>query len=149
MRNLMRSKFYVNFHEIHETENSVYMVIDYLKGGELSKMTKNGSIFSESVVRPFLQNLLTGLMLIHSKGIMHRDLKPENIILRKKNCIEEVSIIDFGLASFVDVKKYLYKRCGTPGYVAPEILSYKDVERSEFYNAKCDLFSAGVIFYML
>ena len=68
---------------------------------------------------------------------MHRDLKPENLILRDENCFEIV-IADFGLASFKS-KNLLFKRCGTPGYVAPEILDDGD------YDEKVDIFSAGVI----
>ena len=72
---------------------------------------------------------------------MHRDLKPENLILRDENCFEIV-IADFGLASY-KIKDLLFKRCGTPGYVAPEILDDGD------YDEKVDIFSAGVIFYIL
>lgn len=62
--------------------------------------------------------LLGGLRQMHSKRIMHRDLKPENIMLRDTNKLSPV-IVDFGLASNVDLEKYLFFRCGTPGYVAP------------------------------
>ena len=80
---------------------------------------------------------------------MHRDLKPQNIIMRNNKNIEEIAIIDFGLASFVDVDQYLYERCGTPGFVAPEIFAYQGPQLSENYNEKCDVFSVGIIFYML
>jgi len=78
---------------------------------------------------------------LHSIGIMHRDLKPENIILKSENGFEIV-IADFGFASFKG-KNLLFKRCGTPGYVAPEILEDRE------YDEKVDIFSAGVIFYIL
>lgn len=67
-------------------------------------------------------SLVSGLMHMHKNRIMHRDLKPENIMLRDLDSIDPV-IGDFGLASNVDQAKYLYYRCGTPGYVAPEIVS--------------------------
>jgi len=67
-------------------------------------------------------NFLMGLAHCHSKGIMHRDLKPENLMLKSKKRIHEVKVIDFGLGSFVKVKEYLFKRCGTPGFVAPEVI---------------------------
>ncbi len=69
--------------------------------------------------------------------------------MRNKKKIEDIAIIDFGLASFVDVDKYLYERCGTPGFVAPEIFAYISPEKSNNYNEKCDIFSVGIIFYML
>ena len=53
---------------------------------------------------------------------MHRDLKPENIMLASKKKLYSVKIIDFGLGTFIDIKEYLYKRCGTPGFVAPEVI---------------------------
>ena len=56
-------------------------------------------------------------------------------------------LADFGLATFLDTENILFKRCGTPGFVAPEILTYKEGET--FYDAKCDIFSAGIIYYLL
>lgn len=80
---------------------------------------------------------------------MHRDLKLENIMIRK-DCKEnpEVVIVDLGLAEYWDNEKYLYTRCGTPGYVAPEILKIKSAEPGK-YDSKSDIFSLGVIFHML
>lgn len=62
--------------------------------------------------------LLDGLRRLHSERIMHRDLKPENIMIRGRDSMTPV-IVDYGLATFADVEKYLFYRCGTPGYVAP------------------------------
>ena len=75
-------------------------------------------------------------------GIMHRDIKPENLILRDEAGYELV-LVDFGLGEFVHNKEFLFKRCGTPGYVAPEVLEDKK------YTTKADIFSAGVILYIL
>lgn len=77
---------------------------------------------------------------------MHRDLKPENIISKSKQNFTKLCIVDFGLATFVNKKKQLFTRCGTPGFVAPEIINLQD---NEWYNEKCDVFSLGVIFYFL
>ncbi len=77
---------------------------------------------------------------------MHRDLKPENLMLNIKNKFSSVKIVDFGLASLIDVDKYLFGRCGTTGFAAPEVLNYKHGKK---YTAKCDIFSIGVIFYIL
>ncbi len=77
---------------------------------------------------------------------MHRDLKPENLLLKNKYDDSHIVIADFGLATFLD-EQILFKRCGTPGFVAPEVLSYNDGD--EFYDVKCDVFSAGIIFYIL
>ena len=77
---------------------------------------------------------------------MHRDLKPENIMLANKKKIHKIRIIDFGLGTFIDQETYLYKRCGTPGYVAPEVIMKGNQQE---YDERCDIFSAGVIFYIL
>lgn len=62
---------------------------------------------------------------MHGQRIMHRDIKPENIIFKDQSTFE-CSIADFGLAEFVDSEEYLFNRCGTPGYVAPEVINSKD-----------------------
>ena len=83
---------------------------------------------------------------MHSKGIMHRDLKPENLLFRKENEWDCV-IADYGLAQFCDIDNYLFVRCGTPGYVAPEVINIKDM--STKYKPICDVYSLGLIFHIL
>lgn len=75
-------------------------------------------------------------------NIIHRDIKPENLMFVKKNTFQ-IKIVDFGLAEYVDDSEALFKRSGTPGYVAPEILKDKP------YGSKSDMFSLGVILYQL
>lgn len=79
---------------------------------------------------------------------MHRDIKPENILFRKQKTLIEYSnivIADLGLATTQSVEKYLYFRCGTPGYIAPEVINL--VDSNQKYHENCDIFSAGAIFY--
>ena len=82
---------------------------------------------------------------MHAQNIMHRDLKPENILLRKEGDFDCV-IADFGLSQKAD-EDYMFVRCGTPGYVAPEVINLKDLKAK--YTTVCDLFSVGVIFHLL
>lgn len=64
---------------------------------------------------------------MHSLKIVHRDLKPDNILLRNEEDEESIVIADFGLSTFlVDTKEIIFKRCGTPGFVAPEVLNYSE-----------------------
>ena len=81
---------------------------------------------------------------MHSKNIIHRDVKPENILFKGKSTEGiDLGIVDLGFATFETEYRNLFVRCGTPGYVAPEVLNDKD------YNCKADVFSAGIIFYMM
>lgn len=78
--------------------------------------------------------------------IIHRDLKPENIMFKKEKSWD-VAICDFGLATYADEQRYLFVRCGTPGFVAPEIINIRDMNtKSEPIS---DVFSAGIIFHHL
>ena len=99
---------------------------------------------------------MKGLAYLDEKQILHRDLKPENIMLLE-DCPqgspdftpENFKICDFGLATAVKVDSYLYKRCGIPGYVAPEIVKADSNDPNFRATTKCDVFSAGVILYLL
>lgn len=93
-----------------------------------------------------VKGILEGLKEMHSKNVMHRDLKPENILLRSTDSYECV-IADYGLAEFADSEEYLFVRCGTPGYVAPEVINIKDMKTK--YSPICDMFSLGLIFHLL
>ena len=93
-----------------------------------------------------MYDLLKGLKALDDMEIMHRDIKPENIMIRQVSSTKEMVIGDFGLASKTNLPKYLLERCGTPGYVAPEIANFKTGER---LSSKCDVFSLGVIFHIL
>ena len=143
----MDSPFTLKLFEVYETVHSVYLVLQLVTGGELINRLSNKGKYELKDVRLLMQNLLRGIDHIHSKNIMHRDLKPSNILLKKENNCHEIVIADFGLSVFNEESKILYKHCGTPGFVAPEVLLYK--KDMDFYNNKCDVFSAGAIFFIL
>jgi calcium-dependent protein kinase len=147
----MRAMNHVNIiklHEVYETDNSLYMVMELLKGGNLVDYLKQHGKFSEPKAAAFLRAILKGVNHAHECGIMHRDLKPENILFRQNEMTEEnICIADFGLSTFINVNAYLFSRCGTPGFVAPEVVNLKDTKQK--YNEICDEFSCGVIMHIL
>lgn len=115
-----------------------------MRGGELYENLKRIPPLSEEKAAKIINELLNSIEYIHSLGILHRDLKPENIILREKGQLEDLVIADFGLADYYKKDgKYLFTRCGTPGYVAPEVLQDK------VYDFKVDVYSIGILLYIL
>ena len=96
-----------------------------------------------------MKNLLGALAYMHSQNVVHRDIKPENILLKYKDNGEnqdndfDLSIADFGMATVIQDGKLETQRCGSPGYIAPEIILQQP------YGTKVDLFSAGVIMHFL
>ncbi|CAD8074961.1 unnamed protein product [Paramecium sonneborni] len=140
---LLKHKNIVQMEELFKIDNSLILVFDNLEGGELAEnLLKNQ--YSEEIIRIIIKQILQGIAYLHDLGIFHRDLKPENILFKNKEQLEQLQIIDFALADFQSNEhKYLFTRCGTPGYVAPEILQDKR------YSLNVDIFSVGVILYML
>jgi serine/threonine protein kinase len=137
----------LNLYEVFESENSLYLVMEMYSGGDLvTLIRKNNANFTPEEIQSSMYDLLKGLKALDEMNIMHRDIKPENIMIRTVGGTKEMVIGDFGLASRTDIPKYLLERCGTPGYVAPEIANFKTGER---LSSKCDIFSLGVIFHIL
>lgn len=130
--------------EIFEGEQHIYLVLTLCNGVNLLDFLKKTNLPGEQMSLQIIKKILEGVHYLHQNNRMHRDLKLENVIVRE---IDEenldVLIVDFGFACNVkDYKKY-FPRCGTPGYIAPEILKGKS------YGLNVDVFSAGIIFYIL
>lgn len=133
----------VDMFEVFESDKYVHLVMEILLGGELFERIKQKGSYSEKDAMMVMKRFLEALDFLHKAGIVHRDLKPENLLLKSTDCDYELKIADFGLACFIEEGELLDLRCGSPGYVAPELLS------DEGYNTKADIFSAGVILYIL
>jgi serine/threonine protein kinase len=130
----------VELFHVYEGTQNVYLVMEYLPRGDLHKTLAQKKKFSEDFCIKFAKSLLETLSYLHSKNIVHRDLKLENIIMTSyPNC--QFKIIDFGLAYFNYSSQTA--KCGSPGYLAPEMLSEKT------YSEKIDVFSAGVVLYII
>lgn len=131
----------IKLFSVYEDERKVCLVLEYLPNGDLSKKLKQVKKFSQEDTLKFIGRLLHTVSYLHALKIVHRDLKLENICFFN-DCIYDFKIIDFGLACIYE--HGLSQKCGTIGYVAPEVL------KGEIYDHKVDIFAIGVImFYLL
>lgn len=123
-----------------------HVVTELCKGGELWGFIANAA-YGERVARDIVKMLVSAVAHCHSKGVVHRDLKPENCLFRTKER-EELVLVDFGLARHVKDSKRVYDACGSPFYIAPEVLD-KDFPRTGQTWKASDVWSIGVISYLL
>jgi len=133
----------VRLEQIFETQRHLFMVMELLSGGELFDTIASGRNFSEKEAAQVIKDLTKAVQYMHQNGIVHRDLKPENLIYSSDDYNSPIKITDFGFAKFVSPREALTTPCGTPGYIAPEVLN------SEPYGPEVDLWSIGVILYIL
>ncbi|CAD8146346.1 unnamed protein product [Paramecium octaurelia] len=132
----------IKLFEIHEDSKNIYLIYEWAMGElfqEFQQIKAKKSRFTEQQVSNIMRQIFLGLSYIHSLNIMHRDIKLENILIKDQSSIV---IADFGLAA-KKLPKFEFKKYGTPGYIAPEVLNLK------VYNEKVDIFSAGVVAYIL
>ena len=140
----------VSLHYIYELGDTFALLFEYLEGLSLKNFNLFGHYESIENVKIVMRGLLNGVKFIHSKEIMHRDLKFDNIMLRGSDISEEnIVIIDFGFSCKVEEKEKIFLRCGSPGYVAPEILDKKARTPEPKHSQLCDIFSVGIIFHHL
>ena len=149
---IMRSVSHENIiqlYEVYESEKSIYLVLELIQGKALQDVLKKPSFkttYSEVKVNNMMRSILDALAYLSSKGLMHRDLKPDNILLDKN---DRIKIADFGLATHINLSTYIFKKCGTPGYIAPEVFKYEEKNPATDYDDRCDVFSAGCIFFYM
>jgi len=117
-----------------------------MNGGELFDQILQKERFTEAEARDIVAPIFDALIYCHNLGIIHRDIKPENLLFNTTDLTQAiVKVSDFGLARFIDEEKLelATTTCGTPGYVAPEILNQRP------YNASVDYWSVGVVLFIL
>lgn len=132
----------VKMYEFLEDEKRIYIVTEICKGGELFDEILNKSKFDEKDAMVVMKQLLSAINYCHKKSIVHRDLKPENMLLEQDKDLEKLKIVDFGTSLTFDPDRALDEKLGTAYYIAPEVIK-------KSYNEKCDLWSCGVIMYIL
>lgn len=133
----------IKLYETFDEGDDFYIVTELVEGGELFDRIVSKAHYTEKEARDLIKLVLETMAYMHGAGIVHRDLKPENLLLCSETDDSDLKIADFGFAK--RVKDLLPKEtaCGTPGYVAPEIL------RGDKYGAEVDIWSMGVICYVL
>jgi len=134
----------VRIYEVMGSKTKIYIVLEYATGGELFDIIANHGRMREDEARRYFQQLINAVDYCHSRGVYHRDLKPENLLL---DSYGNLKVSDFGLSALSQQIKddgLLHTTCGTPNYVAPEVL-----EDQGYDGAMADLWSCGVILFVL
>ena len=135
----------VKIFEFYNSEDAYYLITEYCGEGELFKIISDKKKLTEIQCAYIMYQVLSAIKYCHKMKIMHRDLKPENILIYKHNKEKDfydVKICDFGTSQIFQRGEWQSQPCGSVYYVAPEVLNKK-------YNSKCDLWSVGVIMFML
>ncbi|XP_020591908.1 CBL-interacting protein kinase 23-like isoform X1 [Phalaenopsis equestris] len=141
---LIRHPNVICMHEVMASKTKIYIVLEFVKGGELFDKIASRGRLKEDEARKYFQQLINAVDYCHSRGVYHRDLKPENLLLDANGVLK---VSDFGLSALpqqVREDGLLHTTCGTPNYVAPEVLNNKGYD-----GAKADLWSCGVILFIL
>ncbi|KDO29852.1 CAMK protein kinase [Saprolegnia parasitica CBS 223.65] len=139
----------IRLFETYETEEYVCLVMELADGGELFQMLVRDGAYSEAIAQQYVRDILTALQYLHEKGIVHRDLKPENLLLTSKHAGRaHVKLADFSMAAIVTSKRLAAKGGLTWAYCAPELLDDDD-DGSATYDGKSDMWSLGVILYII
>lgn len=132
----------VSLIEEFHTPTQLYLVMELVKGGDLFDAIASATRYTEKDASSMVRDLTSALDYLHQRSIVHRDIKPENLlVVEYPNDAKSLKLGDFGLA--VEVTEPLYTVCGTPTYVAPEILNESG------YGLKVDIWATGVITYIL
>lgn len=140
----LRHKNIVQQIDFFEDDRNYYSVLEFIEGGELFDRIAAKQFYNENDARNVVHDVLSAMQYCHSKNIAHRDLKPANLLVLSREDDSHVKIADFGLAKEYDAHNILKTQCGTPAFVAPEIIS-----RESHYDSECDMWAIGVVTYVL
>ncbi|XP_058085142.1 serine/threonine-protein kinase ATG1a isoform X2 [Magnolia sinica] len=125
------------------TADKIYLVLEYCIGGDLAAYIERFGRVSEAIARHFMRQLASGLQVLRETNLIHRDLKPQNLLLSSKDETPILKIGDFGFARYLTPQGLAETLCGSPLYMAPEII------QNQKYDAKADLWSVGAILFQL
>ncbi|XP_053102822.1 calcium/calmodulin-dependent protein kinase type 1G isoform X3 [Hemicordylus capensis] len=140
--NKIKHENIVTLEDIYESTTHFYLVMQLVSGGELFDRILERGVYTEKDASIVIQQVLGAVHYLHENGIVHRDLKPENLLYLTPEDDSKIMITDFGLSK-MEQNGIMSTACGTPGYVAPEVLEQKP------YSKAVDCWSIGVITYIL
>ena len=133
----------IKIFEYFTDDINYYLITEYISGGELYEGLIKIKNFNEFKCEYILNQILSAIYYLHSNNIVHRDVKPENILISKStNDLLSIKLIDFGSCNYIKKNENFTLKVGSPYYIAPEVLKHD-------YNSKCDIWSIGVILYIL
>eukprot|EP00966_Prymnesium_polylepis_P218767 5062691-Prymnesium_polylepis.1 len=134
----------LKLYELYDEPKRMHLVMELATGGELFDRIANRGAYSERDAAQLIKTISDALGYLHARKIVHRDLKPENLLYLTRADDAPIKIADFGLARIISTKDLMKTACGTPGYVAPEIL-----KNHGYDSGAVDMWSTGVILYIL
>lgn len=133
----------IRLHDIIEVPGKINLVLEYCRGGDLSMYIQRHGKVPEAIAKHFMQQLVAGLQMLRDNNLIHRDLKPQNLLLSTNDNNSILKIADFGFARSLQPRGLAETLCGSPLYMAPEIMQLQK------YDAKADLWSVGAILFQL
>ncbi|PON43484.1 Serine/threonine protein kinase [Trema orientale] len=133
----------IRLFNVFRDEDCIFLVLEFCDGGTLASYIHMHGRVQEQIARRFMQQLGAGMEILHSHHIVHRDLKPENILLSGTEGDLVLKIADFGLSRSISPGDYAETVCGSPLYMAPEVLAFQK------YDEKVDMWSLGAILFEL
>ena len=139
---ICQSPHIIKLYDIYETNNNIYIVMEYCKSGNLHYYFNDNNKLQENLVKEIVYKFLLAINFIHSLGIIHRDIKLANILFFDESKAN-IRLVDFGLGKILGSNEKTKERCGTLGFAAPELLENKP------YSKPVDFWSAGVVTYYL
>jgi len=135
----------IRIEDVYETDEFLYIVLELVEGGELFDRVVSVVRFEEPIAKLLFYQMLVAVKYLHEQGITHRDLKPENVLLSSEKNETVIKITDFGLSKVVGEQSLMQTLCGTPSYLAPEVLLTCGTGG---YSKAVDLWSLGVILFI-
>lgn len=133
----------IRLHDIIEVPGKLHLILEYCKGGDLSMYIQRHGCVPEETAKHFMKQLAAGLQVLRDNNLIHRDLKPQNLLLCTDDDNAALKIADFGFARSLQPRGLAETLCGSPLYMAPEIMQLQK------YDAKADLWSVGAILFQL